>query len=83
MCKFHICATRRTQQKHGHKVSVLRGLIVFFWPCKKRPQTSRDRALPNKAFSHVFFSTVLADGRCLKAHVPLHIGNGLVRGHLL
>ena len=82
MCKFHICATRHIQQKHGHKVSVIKGLVVYFWPCKKRPQTSRDSALLDKAFGHVFFSTVLADGRCLKAHVPLHIGTGLAKGYL-
>lgn len=82
MCKFHICATRRPQQEHGHKVSALRGLVMFFWPCEKKPKTSRDSALLYKAFGHVFFSTVLADGRCPKAHVPLHIGNGLVRGYL-
>ena len=82
MCKFHICAIRHVQQKHGHKVSALIGLVVYFWPCKKGPQTSRGSALLGKAFGHVFFSTVLADGRCLKAYVPLHIGNGLAKGYL-
>lgn len=82
MCKFHIFATPHVQPKHGHKVSALRGLVVYFWPCKKRPQTSRDSALLDKAFDHVFFSTVLADGRCLKAHVPLHLGTGLAKEYL-
>jgi hypothetical protein len=82
MCKFHICATRGIQQKYGHKLSLIRGLAMYFWPCKKRQQTSRDGALLGKAFGHVFFSTVLADGRCLKAHVPPRLGHGLLMDYL-
>ena len=82
MCKFHICATRHIQQKHGHKVSVIRGLVVYFGPCKKRLQTSRDSALLDKVFGHVFSPPVLADGRCLKAHVPPRTGIGLLRSCL-
>ena len=82
MCKFHICATRDIQQIHGHKVGPIRGLAVYFWPCEKWSKTSRDSALLGKVFGHVFFSTVLADGRCLKAHVPPRNGNGLSKDYL-
>ena len=82
MYKFHICATRRTQVKHGHNASPIKGLAIYFWPCEKQPKTSRDSALLDKAFGHVFFSTVLADGRCLKAHVPPRTGIGLLRSCL-
>jgi hypothetical protein len=82
MYKFHICATRHTPQKHGHTVSTIRSLAVYLWPCEKRFQTSRDSALLGKGFGHVFFSTVLADGRCPKAHVPPRTGIGLQKSYL-
>lgn len=82
MCKFHICATRRPQQEHGHKVSPIRGLAMFFWPCEKQPKTSRDRPFIYKGSSHVFSFPVLADGRCLKAYVPPRTGIGLLRSCL-
>jgi hypothetical protein len=79
MCKFHICATRHIHQKNGHQAHPIWGLAMFFKPCEKQRKTSRDGALNHKAFSHVFSSTVLADGRGLKAHVPLRTGHGLLR----
>ena len=82
MCKLHICATRHIQQKHGHKACPIGGLVMYFWSCEKQPKTSRDRPIIYKGSSHVFFSTVLADGRCLKAHVPPRTGIGLLRSCL-
>lgn len=82
MCKLHICATRHIQQKHGHKACPIWGLVMYFWSCENGLQTSRDSALLGKVFGHVFFSTVLADGRCLKAHVPPRTGIGPQRSYL-
>ena len=83
MCKFHICATWRPQQKHDHQACPARGLAMFFGSCEKQPKTSRDRPFIYKVSSHVFSPPVLADGRCLKAHVPPHLGNRLAKGYLL
>jgi len=82
MCKFHICATWHIQQKNRHKVQPIRGFVMYFWPCEMQYKTSRDRPFLEKTFGHVFFSTVLADGRCLEAHVPPHTGNGLLKEYL-
>lgn len=82
MCKFHICVTSLKNCLHGHQPRPAMGLTMYFQPCEIPTKTSRDRAIASKAFDHVLFSTVLADGRCLRAHVPPHTGNGLLRDYL-
>lgn len=75
MCKFHICATRPKSGLHGYKSSPAMVLTMCFQPCEMTAKTSRGEAFTSKGFDHVFFHTVLADGRCLRAHVPPHTGN--------
>ena len=82
MCNFHKCGTWTKLQKHGLEAKPTNSFAMFFWPCKNILKTSRDGALIDKARSHVFLSTVLADGRCLKAHVPPRTGNRLLKDYL-
>lgn len=82
MSKFHICATRLKSGLHGYKPSTAIGLTMYFQPCGIPVKTSRGEAFTSKGFGHVFFSTVLADGRCHIAHVPPLSGNRLLKDYL-
>jgi hypothetical protein len=82
MCNFQQCATRLKAALHGHEPSPAMGLTMFIWSCEIVGKTSRGRALPSKGSDRVISSTVLADGRCLKAHVPPLLGYGLLKDYL-
>lgn len=79
MCNFQQCATRSKTTLHARKLSSAMGLTMFLWSCEKSSKTLRDEALTNKGCDRVISTTVLADGRCLKAHVPPRTSNGLVK----